>query len=198
MKYLVVNDLLNHLFLFLYLLVVLPYLIIQVWDGPNWAYGLMGFIATGGSIVAPHGYALEPTGCRLAKHLAWSLGDHRVGVVVDHIFMPRVVVSLTSAGHELPHTGAGQILNYPYLTFSATWFNRYFSGHGPIFCQSGRVQSIVRLLSILLYGALLQSFVPEVSVALLLVALVANAVIYRHGHHGTAVRPIAPLGGNSQ
>lgn len=44
-KYLVINDTLNHLFPFLS--VVLPYLIIGLWHGPNWAYGLMGFIATG-------------------------------------------------------------------------------------------------------------------------------------------------------
>lgn len=64
-----------------------------------------------------------------------------------------------------------------YLAFSTTWLQSTLPKEalGRFFASRGTLHAMARLLGVLLYGFLLQTFLPEVSVALLIVALVANA-----------------------
>ena len=188
MKYLVINDTLNHLFLFPFLSVVLPYLIIRVWHGPNWAYGLVGFIATGGSIVAASLSARWDSSGSVVRNVSrgfWMLTAFAVFMIpflwptslrtMGYLGGPWIAGYWGAANFEL-------YLGFAiYLAFSTTWLQSTLpeKALGRFFASRGMLHAMARLLGVLLYGFLLQTFLPEVSVALLIVALVANALVHR-------------------
>lgn len=187
-KYLVVNDMLNHLFLFPFLSVVLPYVIIRVWHGPNWAYGLVGFIATGGSIastaVSAH-WDRRDAVLRNVSRGFWVLTAFALFLIpflwpgpwrtLGHLGGPWIAGYWGGANFEL-------YLGFAiYLAFSTTWIQSVLPDEalGRFFASRGTIQASARLLGVLLYGVFLENFPPEVSVALLVAAIVANAVIHR-------------------
>lgn len=188
MKYLVINETLNHLFLFPFLSVVLPYLIIRVWHGPNWAYGLVGFIATGGSIVAASLSARWDRGGTVVRNVSRGFGILTAFAVFLIPFL------WPTSWRTMDHLGGPWIAGYwgaanftlylgfaIYLAFSTTWLQSTLPDEalGRFFASRGTLQAMARLLGVLLYGFLLQTFLPEVSVALLIVALGANALVHR-------------------
>ncbi len=196
--YLVANDTLNHLFLFPFLSVVLPYLIIRVWHGHNWAYGLVGFIATGGSIVSAVVNARWDRRDAVTRNVScgfWALTAFVVFLIpflwpgswrtLDHLGSPYIAAYWGGANFEL-------YLGFAiYLAFSTTWIQSALPDEalGRFFASRGTLQAIARLLGVLLYGVFVQNLPPEASMALLIVALVANAVVHRQ--YVTAVRNTA-------
>lgn len=203
MKYLLINDGLNHLFLFPFLSLCVPFLIIHVLQQPNWAYGAVGFFATIGSV------ASVGVSVRWERRYSTSGNVSRALLMLSGFSVFLVPFLWPGVLGVFRHLGGVWVAGYwggadfelylafaIYLAFSTTLVQSLMPQEslGIFFASRATVQAVARLVGIVLYGLLLATFDPVVSVALLVAALLANVAIHvgyvkalrRHGEQNLA------------
>ncbi len=186
-KYLVINEILNHVFLFPFLSVFLPFLIIRVLHGPNYAYGLVGFIATLGSISSVLISARWERRFSMERNVSMAFFS-LVGFaffLIPFLFKGIYAIFSHAGGIWLSvYWGGANFELYLFFAVYLAFYTTLFQSSLPegviarFYASQATIQALSRVMGIILYGILLQVFPPEVCVGVLILALFINGAVH--------------------